>query len=361
MTRKLPKRPNLDHLRRQAKVLLATVHEGDDEAARTLIEHLPEAKKLTPARVRAAGFRLADAQSAIARQTGFASWPALSRHVHTLKMLEGEWRFESLEIDGAVVPGAGFAASRILIDGDCFRTESPEATYEGAFTIDVEAVPSRIDIEFVEGPEAGNWSYGLFEVDQDEVTFCLGLAGSSRPSGFVTSAGSGHALERLRRAAAARPTGVDGGAKRPAAKPDRAIQVESPLSEAGDFDVPPTPLIQRLAGEWACLELIRDGETMNADWLPYGSRTTVGNEVKVVFGGQTMLHARMRLHEAEQPTAVDYLNLSGANKGRISLGIMEFCGDDVTFLIAPPGRPRPAAFVCGKGSGSTLSRWRRKP
>ena len=44
----------------------------------------------------------------------------------------------------------------MLIDGDRFRTESPEATYEGVFNIDVEADPHDIDIEFVEGPEAGN-------------------------------------------------------------------------------------------------------------------------------------------------------------------------------------------------------------
>ena len=43
----------------------------------------------------------------------------------------------------------------MMIDGDRFRMESPEATYEGIFTIDVEADPAQIDIEFVEGPEAG--------------------------------------------------------------------------------------------------------------------------------------------------------------------------------------------------------------
>ena len=51
------------------------------------------------------------------------------------------------------------ANSRILIDGDRFRTESPEATYEGVFNINVEAQPHEIDIEFIVGPEAGEFEF----------------------------------------------------------------------------------------------------------------------------------------------------------------------------------------------------------
>lgn len=370
MNKKLPKRPNLDHLRRQAKSLLADLHRGDAEAARTFIQHLPEAAKMTVSQVRAAGYRLADAQSAIARATGFASWPSLSRHVQTLRALEGDWRFESLEIDGAAMPAAALTQSRILIDGDCFRTESPEANYEGVFTIDVDATPPRIDIEFVEGPEAGNWSYGLFELDGDEVTFCLGLTGASRPAGFVTSAGSGHALERLRRATAARPVNVTGGKRKAGSKGDAttaAPTADSTNSEsasvpadAAAFDASVTPLMQRLAGEWIPVEFVRDGDRMQDDWLAYGSRTNEGNVTKVVFGGQTMLHARMRIDETASPMSIDYLNLAGAAKARISHGSLKWDGDEVTFHIAKAGDARPTDFTSAKGSGSTLSRWRRK-
>ena len=154
--KKLPARPHLDHLRRQAKVLLGQLHDGVEPAARAFIDHLPEARHLTPPAVRAAGFRLADAQSVVARQTGFASWPALSRYVQQLRALEGEWQFVSLEIDSTAVPADALAHSRLLIDGDRFRTESPEAIYEGIVTIDVEATPAHIDIAFVEGPDAGS-------------------------------------------------------------------------------------------------------------------------------------------------------------------------------------------------------------
>jgi len=65
MTTKLPARPNLDHLRTQAKRLLADLRDGKVAAANIFINHLPAARGMTPDRVRRAGLRLADAQSAI--------------------------------------------------------------------------------------------------------------------------------------------------------------------------------------------------------------------------------------------------------------------------------------------------------
>ena len=100
--------------------------------------------------------------------------------------------------------------ARILIDGDRFRSEMTGQTYDGVFNIDVEADPHAIDIEFVEGPEAGNRCYGLYELNGDQLTLCLGVAGATRPVAFATRSGSGHALERLRRASAERPVNVTG-------------------------------------------------------------------------------------------------------------------------------------------------------
>ena len=365
MAKHLPARPNLDHLRSQAKTLLAELKDGDMAAARAFITHLPEAKGMSPANVRGAGFRLADAQSVVARKTGFGSWPLLARHVQALRQLEGEWRFVGLQVDGTDVPAAALTQSRLLFDGDRFRMESPEANYDGIFTIDVGEEPMRIDIDFVEGPEAGNQSHGIFEQHGDQLTICLGLVGAQRPRAFSTKPGSGHALERLRRASAARPAGVTGGTRREKRPASTAAKASAPApaataAEAAAFDVEMTPMLRRLEGEWSAVQLTRDGEEMPANWLSYGSRTTKGNETKVVFGGQVMVHAKMRLDERTTPIAVDYLNLSGGQKGRISLGILEWVGDDVTFLVASPGQPRPATFSVAPGKGLTLSRWRKK-
>jgi len=354
MKKSLRARPNLEHLRTQAKHLLSALQRGDAAAARTFIEHLPAAKKMTPAQVKRAGLRLADAQSTIARKSGFDAWPALARHVAELRALEGEWRFDSLEVDGTLVPAGMAAASRLLIDGDRFRTESPEATYEGVFTIDVEADPARIDIEFVEGPETGNWSYGIYHLDGDDLRLCLGLTGAPRPQRFVTAPGSGHALERLRRSSAGRPDNVTGG--------QRVASHDAPppsIVDPAAFQVEMTPLLEQLQGDWSAVAVVTNGKALPPAMLAFGSRTMTGNEMQVVFGGQVMVHARVRLDESRTPIEVDYLNI-GRGPALVTLGILEIRDGMIRVCMAPPGAPRPDDFTSNAGSGRTFSAWKRK-
>ena len=354
-SKKLPSRPHLDHLRKQAKSLLADLKAGDARAIAAFVEHLPEAKRMSAAKVKAAGFRLADAQSVVARQTGFASWPGLSRHVQELRGLEGDWRIESLEIDGTGVPAAALAQSRILMDGDRFRTESPEATYEGVFTIDADESPPHITIEFVSGPEAGNTCKGIYELAGDALRMCLCVQGDTRPTAFATKAGSGHAYERLRRVSAARPENVTGGTP-----PPPEPMVEAPRGDAEAFDGPITEAHRRLAGDWAAVALVMDGKAMPDSWLAMGSRTMTGNELKVVFGGQTMVHAKVRIDDTVSPIAVDYYSLSGKTAGTVTYGIMEWAGDEAAFLMAPAGAPRPTSFSGSSERKGTLSRWKKR-
>jgi uncharacterized protein (TIGR03067 family) len=89
-----------------------------------------------------------------------------------------------------------------------------------------------------------------------------------------------------------------------------------------------------------------------------GRRVATKNEIKISFGGQTMIHALVRLDETQSPIAIDYCNIGGAAKGTIQQGIMCWEGDVACFCMAPPGAPRPDAFAAPAGSGSTLSRWK---
>ncbi|GJM23907.1 MAG: hypothetical protein DHS20C16_03220 [Phycisphaerae bacterium] len=218
MSKPLPHRPNLDHLRRQAKTLLAGIRAGDPESIHTLIEYLPAAKGMPADEIATAGFRLADAQFAIARSTSFGSWPKLAQHVELLRNLEGTWAFDSLEVDGSPIPAAHTQHSRILIDGDRFKTETPGVIYEGVFNIDAEASPQHIDIEFIAGPEAGNWNHGIFKLDGDRLEICLDMNGQPRPKDFSTAAGRGHAYEVLMRESSTTPQVRSSGEDRSASQ-----------------------------------------------------------------------------------------------------------------------------------------------
>jgi uncharacterized protein (TIGR03067 family) len=358
-SKSLPSRPNLEYLRSEAKTLLANLRAGHADAVKTFIAHLPAAKSLKPSAVRAAGFRLADAQSVIARKSGFANWPGLARHIQQLRALEGQWSVVSLELEGADMPVPSVPVPRLLIDGDRFRMESPEAIYDGVFNIDVEQEPSHIDIEFIEGPESGEWSYGIYTLDADDLTMCLGLTGSPRPKRFATTKGSGHALERFRRVSSDRPTNVTGGKRNEPVSPKRQREGGPPTIDESAFRQKMTPLMKKLQGDWLPVSLVTNGTPLQSAFLAYGSRSQNGNETKVVFGGQTMVHALMRLDESVFPVAIDYLNI-GKGPRVVSLGILDWVGEDMRVCMAKAGGSRPSEFSCEAGSGRTLSVWKKR-
>ena len=353
MKKNLPARPNLDHLRRQAKALLAALQERDTEAVATIRNYLPAAKHMSVSQVLETRYRLADAQSAIARKTGFAGWPHLARHVEQLRALEGIWAFARLEIDGSVMPASALTASRLLIDGDRFRTESPEANYEGIFNINVEAQPHEIDIEFVEGPEAGNWNFGIFRFNEERLEICLELNGKSRPGTFSTSPESGCAYEILERTSHSRPENVTGGT------PSAALQIP-PVQDGLGFEFVESATLTRLGGQWTAVKVIRDGQELPSMMLRTGLRTADKNEIKITFGGQLMIHALVRLNESTEPMQVDYCNIGGASQGSVQYGLFKWIGEEACFCMAAPGQPRPDDFTCPSGSGRTFSQWRLK-
>ena len=81
-SRRLPVRPDLEQLHRQAKELLRAIHAGDAGAIRELREHHPEPVEPSAA-------KLADAQLVLARSYQTSSW---TRLVHAVQLADAIWR-----------------------------------------------------------------------------------------------------------------------------------------------------------------------------------------------------------------------------------------------------------------------------
>src|SRR5262249_27175210 len=150
-----------------------------------------------------------------------------------------------------------------------------------------------------------------------------------RPREFRTSAGSGQAYEILRRASPARPVNVTGGTP-------TAANPSPPAQDSADFDFVESPTLTRLQGEWSAVKIVRDGQELPRMMLGNGLRSATKNEIKISFGGQSMIHALVRLNEDTSPMHVDYYNLAGV-KGSTQLGIMQWIGDEACFCMAAPG------------------------
>src|SRR5688572_25827606 len=115
--RRLPVRPDLEQLQRQAKELLRAIHAGDAHAIAELREHHPEATDPTAA-------KLADAQLVLARSYRASSW---TRLVHAVKLAEAIWRDDPETVRALITNNSALVKEHVLI-----RTDSnwgPPLTY----------------------------------------------------------------------------------------------------------------------------------------------------------------------------------------------------------------------------------------
>src|SRR5271169_6176664 len=69
--------PNLENLKKQAKLILRWHHERHYPVAAQIRAHLPRFLNTPDSEILAASFKLSDAQELVARQHGFDSWLAL--------------------------------------------------------------------------------------------------------------------------------------------------------------------------------------------------------------------------------------------------------------------------------------------
>src|SRR6266545_2069747 len=76
--------PNLENLRKQAKLYLRWHRDGHYPVAAQIRAVLPRFRDLTDHEVLQQSFKLADAQELVARQAGFESWQALKAGVQTM-------------------------------------------------------------------------------------------------------------------------------------------------------------------------------------------------------------------------------------------------------------------------------------
>jgi Lon protease-like protein len=123
MRRDLPPRPHIDHLKKQAKDLLEAHKRGDASTLARIRESVPAFAGRSDSEIAQAAFALHDAQSAIAREYGFASWRQLraevaskARATFSEANLRAVW--QQIAPPGAAMPGlAIFDAIRTVYTG----------------------------------------------------------------------------------------------------------------------------------------------------------------------------------------------------------------------------------------------------
>ena len=243
--------------------------------------------------------------------------------------LQGVWEFTSLEIDGNKMPQQMLLGSKIEVDGNKFTTKTGATAYKGTFKIDTAQKPKTIDLTFTEGPEKGNTSLGIYELEGDQWKICLTIGAKERPKEFATKVDSGLALETLQRKKAANADG---------AKAELA----------------------KLGGEWSMVSGEINGQPMPEEMRKQFKRIVMDDETTVMNGDQVFMRAKFTIDPAKSPKTIDYTQLEGPTKGAKQLGIYELTGDTIKFCFASPGKDRPTDFTAPAGSGRTSSTWKRE-
>ena len=120
-----PDRLNLDHLKKQAKELIRLYRGHDVAAMARFRQALPAAAGRSDGDISSLGLRLHDAQSCIAREHGFVSWPDLKRYVevqaaaqkeHSVRILHWSQLIYSGDVAGTSHRANPRVALRILAD-----------------------------------------------------------------------------------------------------------------------------------------------------------------------------------------------------------------------------------------------------
>ncbi len=265
---------------------------------------------------------------------------------HTIDILQGIWKVTSLEIDGTSLPDAMLSGAKISIEGNRFETVAMGSTYAGIFSVNETASPKTIDMKFTVGPEKGNTSLGILEVEGDKWKLCLTITSKDRPATFATSPGSGLALENLERMKA-----------RELARDNAAQQSTAAKKGEATDDWPSIP---ELEGEWEMVEGIRDGQPMDKRMVSTGRRIAKGNSVSILFGGQALFEANYVVDRQTTPNQMTYYHTGGMFAGLTQLGIYEYDGKLLKIALAAPGNDRPEAFVSQVGDSRTVATWKKK-
>lgn len=250
-----------------------------------------------------------------------------------LARLQGTWHIASLEIEGTGMPAGG----SITIEGDRFTTAAMGAEYCGTIEIDASKRPKRFDLLFSAGPELGNRSLGIYQLDGDTWKICLTIAGNTRPTAFATAPGSGHALESLVRGAAVQ------------AEAERAAVKSAPLPAGADD----------LSGEWVMVDAMQMGHHLDASMVRNARRVATHRETSTYFGQQLYMRAEYTVDPSTHPKRIDFVHTAGTSKGKTQLGIYEIDGPLLRLCFGTPGGPRPADFETRPGDGRTLAVWKR--
>jgi uncharacterized protein (TIGR03067 family) len=116
--------------------------------------------------------------------------------------MQGTWQAVRMSRDGESQPLQGaFANLQLIVKDDRRTVRSGETVFsEAYYRLNSTADPPTIDLLVTQGASRGQIMLGIYEISGDRLRVCYAMPGRERPRDFTPKAGSGHALQEMKRA-----------------------------------------------------------------------------------------------------------------------------------------------------------------
>jgi uncharacterized protein (TIGR03067 family) len=111
-----------------------------------------------------------------------------------LAKLKGTWQAVSAEVDGRKANPVELEKTFLVIEGDRYTLQVPDAVRKGTFKIDPSKTPKQVDVTAADGPAKGKTMRGIYELKGATLRYCLAEPGKDRPTEFTGKSGSGCGL-----------------------------------------------------------------------------------------------------------------------------------------------------------------------
>ena len=242
-----------------------------------------------------------------------------------LAKFQGAWQLVSAETDGKKTPEDVVAKIRVVISGKTHtvRFGDEVLAHDVGFEVDPTASPRSTTDTINDGPDKGKEIRGIYRLEGDTLTSCVGPVGGPRPVEFTAKAGSGQTLRVFRR--------VKDDAKAEAARAEQ----------------------KRFEGTWKFVSMVIGGKPVPEENFK-DSRLVFEGDRFTSKGAETA-RGTYAVDPTGKPKTIDITIPLDSGKNITMLGIYELEGDTYKICSAPPGRPRPKEFSSPEGTGQGVT------
>lgn len=117
--------------------------------------------------------------------------------------------------------------------------------------------------------------------------------------------------------------------------------------------------LKKFEGTWTLSSGEADGKALTEKQLKGGKLVIKGDHYTVTIPDKEKMTGTQKIDSTKTPKTIDITDDSGPNKGKTSLGIYEFKGEEFHCVFSAPGKARPSKFSTAADSGQWLHVWKK--